>query len=244
MKCVREALESEWFAPREVNGLVVVPTSCLYPGGSPVRVFVHGGERSAVVHDDRNAIWEAELSGMDVGDAARRVRAAGKKYGVIVTPTGIITSPTVTCDMLAPTVVQVANASREAADLLLRDPRKKPVTDARTELRSILDTHFKGRVTHGDVLACSSSRMRSFENIVRIGDRQHVFDFVKHDWRSINSRVVANVDLAKLGDDLIDQRIVYDDQEDWAADQIGTLAIAARPVPFSTVSNVIERLAA
>jgi hypothetical protein len=70
-----------------------------------------------------------------------------------------------------------------------------------------------------------------------------IIDAVAHDASSINARVVANLDIKSVGDPLIDQRIVYDDQEEWTPADLNLLQVGAPAIPFSRSEEVIYRLA-
>ena len=64
-----------------------------------------------------------------------------------------------------------------------------------------------------------------------------------HDPSSINARVVANIDVKLAKYEKLDQRIVYDDGENWSADDLSLLQVGNTPVvPFSKAADVIGRL--
>jgi hypothetical protein len=60
---------------------------------------------------------------------------------------------------------------------------------------------------------------------------------------AINSRVIANLDVRNTMNPLIDQRIVYDDGEEWSAAELNLLNIGATVVPYSRSHDVIQRVA-
>ena len=63
-----------------------------------------------------------------------------------------------------------------------------------------------------------------------------------NDPNSINSRVVANIDVKARGEEYA-QSIVYDDGEGWGAGELGVLHITGVPVvPFSKVGQAFRQL--
>jgi len=73
--------------------------------------------------------------------------------------------------------------------------------------------------------------------------RRLIVDAVMNEASSINSRVVANLDIRAANDDTISQRIIYDDDEGWSAADLNLLQVGAPAVPFSRSREVIERVA-
>ena len=70
-----------------------------------------------------------------------------------------------------------------------------------------------------------------------------VVDPVIHDMKSINARVVANMDVQRAGYEDVEQRIVYDDSDDWKASEINILQFGATVIPFSKAPKVLSRMA-
>jgi hypothetical protein len=52
------------------------------------------------------------------------------------------------------------------------------------------------------------------------------------------------LDVRAIRDPLLEQRIVYDDKEDWTPADLNLLQVGATVVPFSRSSEAIRRLAA
>ena len=74
-------------------------------------------------------------------------------------------------------------------------------------------------------------------------ERRLIIDAVTNEPSSINARVVANLDVAATKNPLLEQRIVYDDEDDWTPADLNLLNVGAIAVPFSRSSEVIERIA-
>jgi len=64
------------------------------------------------------------------------------------------------------------------------------------------------------------------------------------DASSVNSAVVAHIDLKMKHLPDVEQRIIYDDSQPWRAEDIQLLKAGARPVPISSLRQSLERLAA
>ena len=94
-------------------------------------------------------------------------------------------------------------------------------------------------VIHGEFKEHKFANVITFRSGARL-----IVDPVWNDASSINSRVVANLDVKAAKDPKIQQRIVYDDEEAWQPSDLNLLGMGATVVPFSRSYEVIERLAA
>jgi hypothetical protein len=142
-------------------------------------------------------------------------------------------------------VVMVANASAAAAHGGIEHMR--PATrphDLRKELRDLLTRQFsKERVQLDGRLTGKSSRQYHFDHVVTLnGNRRLVGDAVLPDASSINSRAIANMDVGRLDDPSIIQRIVYDDEQEWDSADLNLLQMAATLVPYSKFERSLSRL--
>ena len=73
---------------------------------------------------------------------------------------------------------------------------------------------------------------------------QLVVDAVSKDANSINARVVANLDVKSAEHPKLIQRIVYDDEEDWRADDLTRLQMSCVTLAaFSKSEQVLRRIA-
>jgi hypothetical protein len=90
-----------------------------------------------------------------------------------------------------------------------------------------------------------SNKEHAFDSIIFMPNgKRIVVDPVVHDMKSINARVVANMDVQRAGYDDLEQRIVYDDSDEWKASEINILQFGATVIPFSKAPRVLSRLAA
>jgi hypothetical protein len=245
LELVKAAMQ-DWPAPSLKDNGVIVPTHCILGSGGILRVHVEQRMDGFVAHDDGAAIDEFAASGGENRNALKLLRTLLAVRGFVVTQDGAISSPRVNADELAPAIVQVANASREAADYLLGHSRPAVKRDFRRALRDMLEKEF------------SRTHIRTQAIEVGASTRQHKFDFaidtpkgvrllvdaVSRDSSAINASVIRNLDLKNLAPKNLEQRIVYDDAEEWTAADLNLLQLGARAIPFSRAYDVLGRFAA
>jgi hypothetical protein len=236
-----------WPSPLDENGQTHIPTHCLYPSNSSVTVSVAGGIGSFFVNDGWGAIEEVSSAGatFPAADAANIVRYLVTGYGLSIDDTGLIKADRVTEPELLPTVVLVANASKDAASELLSRFRPRLRRNLKAELAKMLEIHFPKHVRKNQIIVGASNKPHRFDNVVRLtGERQLVLDIVTREASSINAALVAHLDVRNVLNPNIEQRIIYDDEERWSAADLNLLKIGAPLVPFSRAPEVLERLAA
>jgi hypothetical protein len=121
----------------------------------------------------------------------------------------------------------------------------KRTRDFRIALADFLKKTFEDRVSHNAIIVGHSNKPHRFANVVSFSNgKRLIVDPVAHEASSINARVVANLDVKANNDPMLEQRIVYDDEEDWTAADLNLLQVGASAIPFSRSEEVIERLAA
>jgi len=157
---------------------------------------------------------------------------------------GVIYTPQVAIEAAAPSVLLVANASQEVARWLFDHTKTRRPRDFRLVLSEFLRKRFEDRLLHNAAIVGKSNKSHRFANVISLPDgRRLIVDAVMNDASSINSRVVANLDIRAANDDTISQRIIYDDDEGWSAADLNLLQVGAPAVPFSRSREVIERVA-
>ena len=110
-------------------------------------------------------------------------------------------------------------------------------------LADFLKKTFDERVTQAKIIG-KSNKPHKFPNVISFANgRRLIIDPVANDPASINARVVANMDVRSINDPLLDQRIVYDDQDKWLPSDLNLLQVGATVVPFSMAPEVIQRAA-
>ncbi|MDO8874518.1 MAG: hypothetical protein Q8M24_14700 [Pseudolabrys sp.] len=223
---------------------LTVTTHCMYPSNGLVKVTLRGGDNTIVASDEGGALGEALSAGVAVRDYDRTLAALVKDQGLRIKD-GVIFSPRMPIEAASLAVLLVANASQEIARYLYDHTKIKRTRDFRALLAAFLEKTFESRVAHNAILVGHTTKPYRFANVISLSDnRRLVIDPVINDASSINARVLANLDIKSLENPAIIQRIIYDDEDDWAPADLNLLSVGATPVPFSEASKVIERLAA
>ena len=140
-------------------------------------------------------------------------------------------------------VLLVANASQEIARWLYDHVKLKRTRNFKEMLAAFLKKTFDNYVAPATIVGHSQKRHK-FANVISLPhERRLIIDAVANEPSSINARLVANLDVAATKNPLLEQRIVYDDEEDWTPADLNLLNVGAIAVPFSRSSEVIERIA-
>lgn len=238
---------ASWPAPRQSGDRVIVPTHCLHSSGSVVRVVVEGRSSEFIVHDDGGAIDELSGAGGVNPRAANALRSHFGGQGIHIGSRGEIRSPKVSAAELASAIVLIANASREGADLLLSKWKPRVRRNFKLLLQAILDAEFPN-VRHEFKVIGQSQKQHKFDfAIPGEGGKLLLVDAVSFDANAISSAVIRNMDVGRNahGDQVIEQRIVYDDEDDWQAPDMALLNMSgAKAVALSRAGEVFTRLAA
>jgi hypothetical protein len=220
-----------------------VTTHCMYPSNGLVRVTLKGGHQTVMATDDGEAVGEALAAGIAPGNADNVLRHLFRDQGIAISR-GIIYSPAVPIEDVNLVIVQVANAARDAALWLYSNIRLKKTRDFENLLSAYLEREFANRLSHKYKIAGKSSKSHKFNNVIALSNNEIlIVDPVLNDASSINSRVVANLDVRALENPKIHQRIVYDDEDRWSASNLNLLQVGATVVPFSRARDVIGRIA-
>jgi hypothetical protein len=242
LKSIADAVLSDAFRTTEQSDGVRITTHCLYPSHSYVQVFVRGGMDTFVVSDEGAALREIEAAGAEVKNFDRLLRQAVTKQGLKVA-NGAISSPYCKADELAVAITLVANASCDAADWLFSHTKVKRHRNFKVMLRALLEEKFDH--LSQDTIVGKSNKPHRFEHLISLPNgKRIVVDPVFHDPGSINARVLANLDVKLAGHKDLEQRLVYDDQEDWEPQDLNLLQVgSAIVVPFSKAQDVFGRIA-
>lgn len=228
----------------EKRDSVVVHTHCLYPDNAVVTVWVKGGpEYGFVVSDEGRAIDELTACNREILHPDRFLRRFCRREGLSA-KNGQIFSPRVPIDSLASTVSFVANASAHAVVKGMETLRDRRPRNLRRELGELLGRTLPIQRVRKDVyLHGHTTRSYRFEAAIDLGrNRRMLIDPVTPDPGSINARAVAHLDIGRLKNESILQRIVYDDRHDWPASDLNLLQTAATIVPFSRSEQMLRNL--
>ena len=137
----------------------------------------------------------------------------------------------------------VANASQQAAEHLVAHVRPKR-KDFRVQLHKLIHNKFGASVVDKPKarLVGASNKSHLLDYLIDLGDdRRLAIDAVTPDPSSINAAIVAHMDIRHANIPKLEQRIVYDDVDDWKSSDIALLAVGSRPVQFSHIEPVLER---
>ncbi len=240
---------ADWPSLSEEDNHILVPTHCLYPSNSSVIVWVGRAMDSFIVHDNRGAFDEVSSSGVldrhSIVYSTFMVKHVVDAFGLAIDATGLIKVNRVDADELLNSIMLVANASKETALTLMGRFRPRLRRNIKADLASMLEIKFPHHVERNGVVIGKSNKPHKFDNVVRLGgDRQLILDAITREASSINAALVAHLDVKNAEYPKIEQRIIYDDNDNWTAADLNLLRLGAIPVPFSRASEVLERLAA
>ena len=221
---------------------VRVTTHCMYPSNGLIRVMVRGGTTMIVASDDEEAVGEALAAGIHLNNPDRTLLSLIKAQGLEI-HRGIIHTPRMDRNAIALGILLVANGARDAAMWLYDHHKLKRERDFRKLIREFLKTVFSDQVAPTKIVG-KSNTTHTFSNVISFpSGKRLIVDPVVHDTTAINSRVVANLDIRNTMNPRIDQRIIYDDEENWSAAELNLLNVGAPVVPFSNAEEVIQRVA-
>lgn len=222
---------------------VAVPTLCLYPSNTGVVVYVTGGMREVTVSDGGGALDEISSHGLPVAKSENLLRPHCKKNG-LKTDGVAIYSPVVPLAAIPAAIALVANASSLAAHEALHKIKNRRRRDLRAALLEVLLGRYSAdRIKHGIPIVGKSNKQYKFDTVVEIGgDGRLILDTVLPEASSINARVVSHLDVREMHEPNILQRIVYDDEDDWAASDLRLLQMAAPVVPFPMIKQSLDRV--
>jgi hypothetical protein len=223
---------------------VRVTTHCMYPSNGLVQVTVRGGVETIVASDEGGAVGEALSAGIPLKDYHRTLAHLIRDQGLSISD-GVIFTPQIQIEAVSAAIIHVGNASQDAARWLYEHMKIKRTRDFKVVLAEFLKLTFDDRVSHNAIIVGHSNKPHKFANVVLLPNgRRLIVDPAAHEASSINARVVSNLDVRAIRDPLLEQRIVYDDKEDWTPADLNLLQVGATVVPFSRSSEVIRRLAA
>lgn len=225
-----------------VKDALAVHTHCLYPDNSVVTVLVRGGPGYGfMVSDDGRAVDELTAHNREVPNANRFLSRFCRREG-LTAENGEIRSGRVDATGLASAVSFVANASARAVYRGLEVLKIRRPRNLKEDLAGLLHATFPVQnIRKGVRIQGGSTRTYRFESVVDFGPRRLVIDPVTRDPNSINAHAIAHMDIGNLRDPDIQQRLVYDERDEWPAADLALLQTAAKIVPFSNSGEMLGR---
>lgn len=236
---------SEILRTGESEGCIHLMTPCLYPSNAFVVVYVYGGENEFTVSDRGGAIREVERAGVEITRSDSALSAFAKRHDLIFRH-GAISTPLCSRAELSAAIAVVANASKELADHLFEKTRARKARDIKTILKSLLVVTFpKATITEDLAITGASNKAFKFGNVVTLdANRRLIVDPVIRDPNSINARFVANMDVKRAEIPGLEQRIIYDDEDNWSPAELSLLSSSGAPlVALSKSAEVLRRFA-
>jgi hypothetical protein len=228
---------------RRIDDGIRVITHCMYPSNGLVQVTVRGGVETVVVSDGGGAVGEALSAGILLKAPDAALARLIKDQGLSITD-GVIFTSRIPIEAVSVGIIHVANASQEIARWLYDHVKIKRARDFKVMLAEFLNRSFD-RVSHNQIIVGNSNKPHKFENIVLLPNgRRLIIDPAVREFSSMNARIVANLDVRAVNDPRLEQRIVYDDEDDWTPADLNLLQVGAPVIPFSRSSEVIRRIAA
>jgi hypothetical protein len=222
---------------------IYVTTHCMYPTNAFVSVVIRGGQDTFMVSDEGRAFHEIHSSGTSSHTSDAQVRQLVKAQGLIV-ERGSIRSPFVKREELPVAIALVANVSKEVADWFYTHHKIKRLRDFKKIVKDFLQETFPKKVKHGEIIIGNSNKAHRFDNVVVLpnGGRL-IVDPALHEHASWSSRIVANLDVRQAQHPGLDQRIVFDDDEDWTPEELNLLTVGAPAVAFGRSRQAIAQYA-
>lgn len=233
---------SDIFQIFEDGDSVRVTTHCMYPTNTFVSVKIIGGTDSFIVSDNGNAFKELTSTGSNWYPTKLAISAFEKQHGITIKDSAVV-SPLVPKESLGVAIALIANASKNLAAWLFDHAKIKKKYDFDSIVKQFLKSTFNVSINSESILG-ASNKPHKFENIILLSDnRKLIVDSVKHDTNSINARVVANMDIKSAGYDDLEQKLIYDDSDDWSHADLNLLQLGASVVPYSKAEQVFSRIA-
>lgn len=223
----------------------VITTHCQLPNGSLVKVRIRHSGDGWIASDGGAALDEAVASGIERPAMGLTIRRILRDKGLSFVD-GRIETPRVGEESLFNAVVVIANTAREISESLIYLGSTFAEDTLENRARKILVSRFHALVSAKPViLAGASEREHKFENVLQLPDgRKVLVDVARHQGNSINAAVVANLDIKRLENPNIIQRIVFDPSENWKNEEIALLGVGATPVALPSLGESIAKVAA
>jgi hypothetical protein len=224
----------------------LVTTQYLYPSGDLVSVFVTPGTSGTVVVTDGGGAVDVLSSHGVVIKEPEKAFSPLRRYPGLKIENGEIRTGKILrgSDQLASAVIEVARASAFVADHCLNEFRPRRKRNLEAEIFNELQRHVSvARIQRNHRLVGKSNRQYTFDFAVPLGKRGTlIVDAVEPESASLLAKFASHMDISRAGNH-VQQRIVYDDQEEWRAEDLNLLQMAATLVPLSKFRREVREIA-
>lgn len=232
----------------EADGDYVVTTQYLYPSNDFVSVHVlRATSGNFVVSDGGGALDVLSAHGIHIIEQQKAFSILNKQKGLKVESGHIKTARLPrNPDLIANAVVTVARASAQVAEHCLiefRPPRRR---DLEAAIFTTLQRHVSvSRISRHHRLPGESNRQYTFDFAIPMGRKgMLIVDAVEPEPASFLAKFASHMDVSRRKGLHVQQRIVYDDQEDWKAEDLSLLQMAANLVPLSKLRHEMKAIGA
>jgi hypothetical protein len=232
----------EWMEPVTVGERVLLNTLALYPSNSCVKIGVFGSGRNLVVSDESGAVAIAATAHAGPIDM-QLVKRTALQFGLKVHSDGSIFATVDDPASLAFHISLVSNCSQKVAELLTKKGNVVDF-DYRTELDQVISSRYHEHFKRDVRVLGSSNKPQRFDFEILLRGSRVFLDAVKRDSSSINSAIVAHLDVRANLQKNDRQAIIYDKREMWSAEELSLLKVGATPIEYASFQESIERIAA
>lgn len=241
LEIVKGAL-ANWPQVERRDQFICVPTFGLYPSGAVIDIYITAGRTEAQVSDGGGAFDEL----MRVGEPGPTVIDAlggfANRRDLLADRRGWLAARPVPLAQIPAMIAVLAEATREAAEFLIRKLETRPKSRLKTTVDQDLNQMFGNSVRRKVKLQGAESE-HVFDYAVRLsGQRQLVLDLVTPEPSSVNAAIVAHLDLRHRDDPNILQAIVYDPDDNWEARDVSLLSMAKQPIRASGLRGYLVKL--
>lgn len=222
----------------------VITTQYLYPSGAYVSVYVTPGvSGSLIISDGGGALDVLSAHGIHIGDS-RRAFAVLRRYQGVKAEAGEIKTVKLPkdIDLIAYAAVTVARASAHVAEYCMAEFKPRQKRNLEIEILTALHHYVSpARILRHRQFFGKSHRQYIFDFAVQLGRKGTlVVDAVEPEPASFLTKFASHMDISRSNQTNLEQRIVYDDTQEWKSQDLNLLQMAAKLVPLSKFKNELK----
>ncbi|TIM97159.1 MAG: hypothetical protein E5Y34_21050 [Mesorhizobium sp.] len=192
----KEVAQALAFA-KETNGVPMVVTPLLYPGGGRVVLRIEQSSEGYIISDFGSARREADLMGGShlFNQIARK---AADRFAVRY-DSYMIFDMEIPREALVTAAIAVGNASKYAVEATADALSERRASDQRSILWDILKSSFPSGAVHKSEKFSGRSDAWEFDAVVQIDERPALFEIVTPYPASVNSAIAKFLDVKDIG---------------------------------------------